>query len=158
MRLKLDPFTWIVMLVIAGLVIAAIVTVNVAGSGAVQNSDYRNADEPATPVYNALLAIQRGDATTARSQFTQSALDEMKKRGYDPIQSNLSSYVDNRTSRRIRIVSVTEDSPDVIYVTVVEDIYGNGGLFGSSTWSNQRVVRVVRSDGQWKIDDSNFFY
>lgn len=158
MRLKLDPFTWIVMAVIAGLVIAAIVTVNVAGSGVVQNSDYRNADEPATPVYNALLAIQRGDATTARGQFTQSALDEMKKRGYDPIQSNLSSYVDNRTSRRIRIVSVTEDSPDVVYVTVVEDTYGDGGLFGSSTWSNQRVVRVVRSDGQWKIDDSNFFY
>lgn len=83
----------------------------------------------------------------------------MKKRGYDPIQSNLSSYANSSTSRRIRIISVTEDSPDMVYVTVVEDTYGDGGLFGGSTWSNQaRLVRVVRSDGQWKIDDSNFLY
>lgn len=158
MRLKVDLFTWIVILLTAGLVIAAIVTVNMAENGATHRSDYRSDDEPATPVYNALLAIQRGDATTARNQFTQSALDEMQKRGYDPIQNSLSSYAGNSTSRRIRIISVSEDSPVVVYVTVVEDTYGDGGLFGGSTWSNQRVVRVVRSDGQWKIDDSNFLY
>lgn len=158
MRLKLDTFTWVVIAIVAFLVVAAVVTVNLVDNRGISDAQYRTEDEPATPVYNAIVAVQRGDVATARGQFTQATLDEYKKRGYDPITNNISSYVNDRNNRRVRIVKVQQDGPDLAYVTIVEDTYSGGGLFGDTTYSNQRVIRVARVDNQWKIDDPNMFY
>lgn len=152
---RLDAFTWIVILVVLGLIVAAVITVNRAGDATSQAAAYRSDDDPAAPVYNLYLALQRGDAATARAQFTQAALDEFAKRGYDPIQGNISYYTNDAASRRIRIVATSEETPGIVLVTVVEDNYSGGGLFESSTWSNRRVVRVTKEEGVWKIDDAS---
>lgn len=155
---RFDAFTWIVILVVVALVVAAVFAVNFGGDTESTTASYRSDDDPATPVYNLYLALQRGDATAARAQFTQSALDEFASRGYDPIQSNLSYYTSGAASRRIRITAVNKETQQEALVTVVEDNYGGGGLFESSTWSNRRVVRVVREEEGWKIDDASALY
>jgi hypothetical protein len=158
MRLKFDAFTWVVIAVVVALVAAAVVTVNAGSPFGSGELDYMEENTPAAPVYNAYIAVQRGDAAEARAQFTDAALAEHDKRGYDPIAQNISFYANDQGSRRVRIVQVQEENPDEALVTVVEDTYSGGGLFGRSTWSNQRVIRVARVDGVWKIDDPNMFY
>lgn len=158
MRVKFDAFTWVVIAVVAALVVAAVVTVNTGSRFGAGEPEYMNENTPAAPVYNAYIAVQRGDAAKARAQFTGDALAEHDKQGYDPIAQNISFYANDQGSRRVRIVQVQEQSPDEALVTVVEDTYSGGGLFGRSSWSNQRVIRVVRADGVWKIADPNMFY
>lgn len=158
MRLKFDAFTWVVIAIVTLLVVAAVVTVNAGSRFGAQEMEYMTENSPAAPVYNAYIAVQRGDAAAARAQFTADALDEHDKRGYDPIAQNISFYANDQGSRRVRIVQVQEETPDQALVTIIEDTYSGGGLFGRSTWSNQRVIRVTRVDGVWKIDDPNMFY
>jgi hypothetical protein len=155
---RFDAFTWIVILAVLGLIVAAVITVNRSSDATPTPAAYRSDDNPAAPVYNLYLALQRGDAATARAQFTQAALDEFAKRGYDPIQNNIPYYANDATNRRIRIVAASEETPGIALVTVVEDNYGGGGLFESSTWSNRRVVRVAKEEGVWKIDDASAIY
>ena len=158
MRLKFDAFTWVVITVVVLLVAAAVVTVNAGSRFGASELEYMEENGPSAPVYNAYIAVQRGDAAEARAQFTENALAENDKLGYDPIAQNISFYANDQGSRRVRIVQVEEENPDEALVTVVEDTYSGGGLFGRSTWSNQRVIRVVREDGAWKIDTPNMFY
>lgn len=158
MRLKFDAFTWVVIAVVAALVVAAVVTVNTGSRFNAGELEYMTGNSPAAPVYNAYIAVQRGDAARARAQFTAGALAEHDKQGYDPIAQNITFYANDQGSRRVRIVQVEEENPDEALVTVVEDTYSGGGLFGRSTWSNQRVIRVVREDGVWKVDTPNMFY
>jgi len=67
--LKADRFTWIVIGVVAALLIAAIVSVNLAGDR--EQPAYLEENTPAAPVYNAFLALQQGDVTKARSYYSE---------------------------------------------------------------------------------------
>src|SRR3712207_6432096 len=128
MNLRIDRFTWIVILVIVALLVAAVVTVN-RGSQPAQLEEYRTADEPTTPVYNAFLALQRGDVATARAQYSKRILDEHRQNNYDPFTGR--GYLNDRTSRRLRIVetNVDTDDPNQALVTIVVDTYYPSGLF-----------------------------
>ncbi len=158
MRLRFDRFTWIVVVVVALLVVAAVVTVNLTGGGPETPLTYRDDDSPATPVYNALIAVQQGDLARARAQFSQSALDEYEKQGYDPIANAASNYLNDQSGRRTRIIETSEPLDGEAAVTIAEDNYSGGSLFGQSTWTNQRIIRVVREDGTWKIAENSLFY
>ncbi len=163
MRLKFDAFTWIVLAAVGLLILAAVLTVNLGGNGGGQSSGTPLAeDSPAAPVYNAILAVQRGDVSEARAQFTTATLDGYEERGYDPIANAAIHYADAAASRRIRIVEVDEpaegDAEGEAFVTIVEDNFTGGGLFGRSTYSTERVIRVVREDGRWKVADPNLFF
>jgi hypothetical protein len=143
MRLRIDTFTWIIIALVLLLVVAAV---------------YLTDDSPSTPVYNALVAVQQGDVARARSEFTQEALDQYEKGGYDPIANAASNYANNYASTRTRIVEITGETADEASVTIAEDNFGGGDLFERSTYTNQRVIRVVREDGRWKIANNNLFY
>lgn len=177
MRLKFDVFTWIVLAAVVLLVVAAVVTVNLTGGQSLGATAYMTEDSPEAPVFNAILAVQQGDLARARTEFTVAALAENEKRGYDPIANAASYYGNDPSSRRIRIVKVnpgsdsaaasvagpgTETTPrspaDTAYVTIAEDNFSGGGLFGRTTYSNERVIRVAREEGRWKVDDPNLFY
>ncbi|MGL4651772.1 MAG: hypothetical protein ACRC1H_20355 [Caldilineaceae bacterium] len=163
MRLKIDAFTWAVIAIVVLLVAAAVLTVNLADGSTADQRIQLPADSPGAPVVAALLAVQDGDVATARAQFTDEVLEQYKKNGYDPIANAASFAANDQSSRRMRIVEVSQPQADqeaaeVAFVTIAEDNFSGGGLFGRSTWSNQRVLRVVRVDGDWKIDDTNLFY
>lgn len=157
MKLRLDKFTLVVLAIVALLLVVAVLTVSRNPEQEVQA--YQTEDAPAAPVVNAFLALQNGDLAMARKQYTLEVLDrDEKDPAYGPLHGQ-SNYGD--ASRRLRIVEtrMDPDSADRAYVTAAVDTYSTGGLFSSgSTWTNERVVEVVREDGAWKINVEEFFY
>ena len=160
MSIRPDKFTWIVLGLVVALLIAAVVTVNRTGAGTDVAPAYRPADTPDAPVINAFLALQQGDAFTAREQYSARVLDEIgKMEGYDPLTGSGRAMGDQ--SQRLRILSteVRADNPDQATGSFEIDTYSSGGPFGSgNTWTSRRTVPVVREDGAWKIDGQEFFY
>jgi hypothetical protein len=158
MGIRLDKFTWVVTLVVLLLLVAAVITVN-RSQGEPAELTYRTADDPATPVWNAFVALQRGDISTARTQYSQRLLDDQQRNGFDPFTGR--GYVDDRQAQRLRMVEVEIDPADPAraYVTVAIDRYYPGGLFGGgNTSSSRRTLQVVREEGAWKLDTDEYFY
>ena len=158
--MKLDKFTWSVIGIVVVLLVAAVVTVNLPGGESAEAREYRSEDVPETPVYNAFLALERGDVNMARTQYSQTVLDRLENEargGYDPF-GNRSTSAGNRRLRVTR-VDVRTDAPDRASVTFVLDTYSQGGLFGAgNTWSREMIVEVVREDGVWKLNSEELFY
>ena len=158
MKLRLDKFTVAVLVIVGLLLVAAVITVNRDGGSGGQA--YRTDDAPETPVVNAFLALQGGDLATARRQYSAAVLtraDEDKT--YGPLSGQ--TYYPGDTSRRLRLINtrIDPEDPNRAYVTAAIDTYSTGGIFnGSSTWSTERVVEVIREDGAWKINADEFFY
>jgi hypothetical protein len=159
MQLKVDKFTWAVILVVAALLIAAVVTVNRTGGQDLDNLAYRTDDTLLTPIHNAFVAFERGDLSTARQQYSQRLLASMEEgKEYNPFTSG--GYVNAQNSRRLRILNSQIDAtdPDRASATIAVDNYSSGGFFsGSNTWSSQRVIALVREDNAWKIDTPEYF-
>jgi hypothetical protein len=156
--MRLDKFTWTVIGVVVALVVAAVVTVNVTGGAGVQAQAYKPLDTPDAPVFNAFLALQRGDLTKAREQYSQQVLDDFAKDGnYDQLAGRTAAP----NSQRLRITDseVVTDDPNRALVSFVIDNYNQGGLFGSgSTWSREGTVEVVHEEDGWKINSQEFFW
>ena len=156
--MKLDKFTWAVIGVVLLLLVAAVVTVNATGGRGVESQEYMAQDTPEAPVYNAFLALQRGDLTKAREQYSESVLEQFEKDGYDPFAGRTTSGI---SSQRLRIIKVEPlpDDPDRALVTFVLDNYSQGGPFGAgSTWSSEVTVEVVREEDGWKINTPEYFW
>ncbi len=156
MGIRIDKFTWIVLLGVGLLLVAAIVTVSRGGSSETALT-YRTADEPATPVYNAFVALQQGEVARAREQYSARILAGHED-GYDPFSGRTYS---SQSARRLRILESEIDTadPNLAYVTIVIDSYYGGGLFGGGgTSSSRRTLQVLREDNQWKLDTEEYFY
>ncbi len=155
--MKLDSFTWGVIGVVAVILVAAVVTVNLTGGAGWDALEYIVEDIPEAPVMNAFLALQQGDITRARAQYSQAVLDEIGgPEGYDPFSNRGSGQ-----SSRLRILKAEplEDDPDRALVTVAIDFYSRTGPFGSgTTWMRETTIEVVREDGAWKINSQEYFW
>ena len=158
MNVKFDKFTWGVIGTVGLMLVAAVVTVNLTRGAGWDNEQYMVDDSPETPVFNAFLAQQRGELFKAREQYSRYILEEVDSvRGFDTFSARESGTV----SKRLRIVDVEVDEtdPDRALVTFVQDNYAGRGLFESgATWSRRGVVEVVREEGMWKINASEYFY
>ena len=155
--MKLDTFTWGVIAVVAVILVAAVLTVNLTGGAGLEALDYITDDVPEAPVMNAFLALQQGDITRARTQYSQAVLDEIGgEKGYDPFSNRGAGQ-----SSRLRIIEVQpiEDDPDRALVTFAVDTYSRSGPFGSgNSWTREGTVEVVREDDAWKINSQEFFW
>jgi hypothetical protein len=157
--MKLDKFTWGVIGAVVLLLVAAVITVNVTGGGGVEAQAYLPPDTPEAPVYNAFLALQRGDLTTAREQYSEAILEEFGRDGtYDPLNSRATSVGSSQRLRILKTETFTDD-PDRALVSFAQDTYNQGGLFASgSTWSREGTVEVVREANGWKINAQELFW
>jgi len=158
-KIRLDKFTLAIITIVGLLVVAAVFTVGRSGNDATPES-YRTEDAPATPIYNAFLALKSGDLATARAQYSKQVLEEASSdQGYGPLRGESYGYDD--TARRLRITDVKLDPQDAnrAYVTVAIDAYATGGIFNSGdTYTYERTVEVIREDGAWKINAQEYFY
>ena len=157
--MKLDKFTWGVIAVVVLLLVAAVVTVNLTGGEGVQAQEYMPLDTPAAPVYNAFLALQRGDLPKAREQYSQQVLEDFNQdKSYDPLAGRA---ISTNTSQRLRITKTetVPDDPDRALVSFVQDTYSQGGPFGAgSTWSREGTVEVIHEEDGWKINAQELFW
>lgn len=156
MGMKIDRFTWGVILGVLVLVSAAIITVAVSGGRGWQSEAYLNEDTPEAVVHDAFLAFVRNEPDVAISHYSREALDEDKN---PPFRERFNHYDFNRPARRLRIldVDISEDG-DNAYVTLAIDNFYQGGLFDSGTSTYRRTIPLVREDGAWKIDTADLFY
>jgi hypothetical protein len=145
--------------VVLVLLVAAVVTVNLTGGAGAQTQEYMPLDTPEAPVYNAFLALQRGDLTKAREQYSQQVLDDFgKDQSYDPLAGRATS---TNSSQRLRITKSepVPDDPDRALVTFVQDTYYQGGPFGAgSTSSREGTVEVIREEDGWKLNAQELFW
>lgn len=157
--MKIDKFTWAVIGVVLLLLVAAVVTVNTTGGVGAEEQEYMALDVPEAPVYNAFLALQRGDLTRARAQYSEAILADFEENGnFDPFTGRSTSP---NTSQRMRILGTEPiaDDPDRMLVTFTQDTYNQGGPFGAgSTWSREVTVEVVREEDGWKINTPEYFW
>lgn len=161
MKLRLDRFTIVVLIVVGALLAAAIFTISRTNNNG-NPAAYLTEVAPETPVVNAFLALQNGDIPKARQQYSAEVLERVdgsESGSYGPLRGQSYGYSDSNRRARVLKVQVDDENPDRAYVTVAIDSYSTGGLFNSgSTWSSERVVEVVREDGAWKLNSEEYFY
>jgi hypothetical protein len=156
MSLKMDRFTWAVVVLVVFLLVSAVATLSfTAERGRPSAEDYLPADSPEAVVHNAYVAMLNGDVTRARQYYSTAVLESeesMFKNRFDTF------YMGDR-NQRLRILTVERQSEESALVTIALDNYSTGGLFdGGSTWTQRQTLPLVREDGSWKIDSMVFFY
>ena len=156
MGLKIDRFTWGIILGVLLLIAGAVITVVATGGRGWQSDDYLNEDTPGAVVHDAFLAFIRNEPDVAMSHYSKKVLDDDKN---PPFRERFSYYDSGRPARRLRIldVDINEDE-DKAYVSLAIDNFDQGGLFDSGTSTDRRTVPLVREDGAWKIDTAEFLH
>ncbi len=156
MGLKIDRFTWGIILGVLLLIAGAVITVVTTGGRGWQSDDYLNEDTPGAVVHDAFLAFIRNEPDVAMSHYSKKVLDDDKN---PPFRERFSYYDSGRPARRLRIldVDINEDE-DKAYVSLAIDNFYQGGLFDSGTSTYRRTVPLVREDGAWKIDTAEFLH
>ena len=156
MGLKIDRFTWGIILGVLLLIAGAIITVVATGGRGWQSDDYLNEDTPGAVVHDAFLASFRNEPDVAMSHYSKKVLDDDKN---PPFRERFSYYDSGRPARRLRIldVDINEDN-DKAFVSLAIDSFYQGGLFDSGTSTDRHMVPLVREDGAWKIDTEEFLY
>lgn len=158
MRLKMDKFTWAVVIVVVVLLVSAVVTLSLTGGGA-QRSDveYLPENSPAAAVHNAYVAFLKSDPETARQYYSAAVLEEADRTG--TFRNQFGSYYRGNQNQRLRILAVEMRGDNAARVSIAIDRYSPGGLLdGGSIWTDRQTLSLVREDGQWKIDTLIFFY
>ncbi len=159
MSLKLDKFTWSVVVIVALLLIGAVITVNMTGGDGYGEPDYLAENSPEAAVYNAFVANQKQDNQALDQYYTKSVLDGYTKNNNNGRPYNGPSNYADPTPRRLRILETKNREENRADVTFSVDRYSSGGPFGSgNTWSNTQTVPVVMEDGVWKIDMELFWF
>ena len=155
MGIKIDRFTWGIILGVLLLMAGAVIMVAATGGRDWQTDDYLNEDTPQAVVHDAFLAFVRNDPDVAVSHYSQRVRDGEGKN--DPLAERFNYYDPSRRTRRLRILEV-DISDDRAFVTLAIDRFNPGGLFDSGISTYRRTVPLVREDGAWKIDTAEVFY
>jgi hypothetical protein len=156
MSLKMDRFTWAVVIGVALLLVGAMTTLSLTGvRGDQRTEEYLTEDSPEAAVYNAYVATRRGDANTARQHYSTKVLasdDGMFGNRFD-------NFYPQQNNQRLRILSVERQDDESALVTIAIDNYSSGGIFDSgSTWTQRQTIPLIREEGRWKIDSQVYFY
>ena len=118
MSLKLDKFTWSVVVIVALLLIGAVITVNMTGGDGYGEVAYLAENSPQAAVYNAFVANEKQDNQALDQYYTQSVLESYTKNNSNGRPySGPNNYVDP-TPRRLRILETKMQGTDKADVTV----------------------------------------
>lgn len=156
MSLKMDRFTWAVVVVVVLLLVGAVATLSLTGGQGNQSVEaYLPEDSPEAAVHNAYVATTRGDANTARQYYSTEVLESDE----GMFRNRFDNFYPQNRNQRLRILSVERQGEDSALVTVAIDNYSAGGLFDSgSTWTQRQTIPLIREEGRWKIDSQVYFY
>jgi hypothetical protein len=153
---KMDKFTWAIIIVVIVVLLAAVITVNLTGGDGWGEATYLDEDTPEAVVHNAFVAFMNQDFAKARQYYSDEVFKDDVRVARFPGEREY--YYPNDMNRRLRIKSVSHVDDGETIVTAVIDYYSREGLFGGgNTWSRERMLKVVRDEGKWKIDTPEFF-
>jgi hypothetical protein len=155
MPLKMDRFTWAVVIVVVLLLVGAVVTLSLTGGRGIENTEsYLTEDSPEAVIHNAYVAVLNGDVTRARQYYSTRVLEDEDSM----FKNRFESFYGGDLNRRLRILTVERQSEESALATIALDNYSVGGLFDSGSWTQRQTLTLIREDGRWKIDSMIFFY
>jgi hypothetical protein len=157
MSLKMDKFTWAIVVVVIVLLVSAVATIGFTGGEGWRSQEaYKDEDSPVAAVHNAYVAYLQGDPITGRQYYSKSVLEEDDRS--DLFRTRYGGYYVGDRNQRLRILSVETPTEDTALIAIAIDRYTGGGLFDSgSTWTERQTLPLVREDGSWKINTLVFF-
>lgn len=111
------------------------------------------ADSPEGTVQRHLAAFEDGDFEAAHAFFSSEIREEMDVDAYEQLTRDYGMFPTD-ISRRVLFDRTDTDGDRARVHLTVEEYYGGGGPFGGGeTYRSPREIRLVREDGEWRIDD-----
>lgn len=133
-----------------GVVALAVVTIVVVLLAGGREAAQFPADSPEATVQAYLAAYEQGDLDAAHAYFSADVQDQMDRDAY---QRAVDSWgVEAEPDRTVLFDSTTGTGDRVQLHLVVEEFYGDG--LSGDTYRSPRDVRLVREDGEWRIDQA----
>ena len=132
---------------LVGLAVITIIVVLLAGDR--QRADFPS-DSPEGTVQRYLVAFDAGDLEAAHAFFSADVREQMDADAY---QRAVDSFGHGFSAERGRSVlfDSTDGSGDRVELhLIVEEFYGDG--LSGETYRSPRDIRLVREDGEWRID------
>jgi hypothetical protein len=137
-------------LLIAAIVIGIVVVAVLVVIAASRPPTTYPAGSPEATVQGFLAANDDGDPETAYAFFSQSVRDSMSVEEYRRAWTDYGW--EREQDRRVVLEEVDlRDTRATVHLRV--DVYSGGGPFGSSRYTYERSVGLVREEGTWRIDE-----
>ncbi len=133
-----------------GVVALAVVTIVVVLLAGGREAAQFPADSPEATLQAYLAAYEEGDLDAAHAFFSAEVREQMDRGAY---QRAVDSWgFDAEPDRTVLFDSTTGTGDRVQLHLVVEEFYGDG--LSGDTYRSPREVRLVREDGEWRIDQA----
>jgi len=133
-----------------GVVALAVVTIVVVLLAGGREAAEFPADSPEATLQAYLAAYDEGDLDAAHAYFSAGVRDHMDRQAY---QQAVDSWgVGTEPDRTVLFDSATGTGDRVQLHLIVEEFYGDG--LSGDTYRSPRDVRLVREDGEWRIDQA----
>ena len=110
------------------------------------------ADSPEGAVQRHLAAFEDGDFEAAHAHFSSEVREEMDLDAYEQLTRDYGGFPTD-TSRRVLFDRTETDGDRSRVHLTVEEYYGGGPFGGGETYRSPREIRLVREDGEWRIDE-----
>jgi hypothetical protein len=108
------------------------------------------AGSPQAALQAYLVAYEEGDFDAAHTYFSADVRERMDREAY---QEAVDSWgVGNEPDRTVLFDSTTGTGDRVEVHLIVEEFYGDG--LSGDTYRSPRDIRLVREDGEWRIDQA----
>lgn len=133
--------------IVIGLVVLAVIVVLVASR---PPATYP-AGSPEATIQGYLAAGEQGDPETAYAFFSRSVRNAMT---IDAYRRAWADHAWEREQERRVVLEETElhdDARATIHLRI--DVFSGGDLFGSSRYTYERSIGLVRENGSWRIDE-----
>jgi len=133
-----------------GVVALAVVTIVVVLLAGGREAAQFPADSPEAAFQAYLAAYDEGDLEAAHAYFSAAVREQMDRGAY---QRAVDSWgVGTEPDRTVLFDSTTGTGDRVQIHLIVEEFYGDG--LSGDTYRSPRDVRLVREDGEWRIDQA----
>jgi len=110
------------------------------------------ADSPEGTVQRHLAAFEDGDFEAAHAFFSSEVREGMDVDAYEQLTRDYGMFPTD-LSRRVLFDRTETDGDRARVHLTVEEYYGGGPFGGGETYRSPREIRLVREDGEWRIDD-----
>jgi hypothetical protein len=137
-------------LVAAAIAVLLVVTIVVVVVGGRPAEPELEPGSPEAAIHAYLAAFDDRDFASAHEHFSSEVRDGWPLEAYERAVDDFGEF-DTAPTRRV-LFARTEMDGDVARVHLtVEEFYGDG--LSGDTFRSPRVVRMVREDGAWRIDE-----
>lgn len=134
----------------SGVVALAVITILVVLLAGDREAAEFSADSPEGTIQRYLAAYDDGDLGAAHAFFSADVRERMDIKAYQNAVDSWGGGSGTEGRRRVLFDNTSGTGDRVQLHLIVEEFYGDG--LSGDTYRSPREVRLVREDGDWRID------